>query len=290
MFKGIFTAIVTPFNEDGSLDIRSLEELIEFQIENKITGIVPVGTTGESPTLTADEHIKVVEHTCKIVNGRVKVIAGTGSNNTNEAIELTRLAKASGVDATLQVAPYYNKPTQEGIFRHYKKIAEEVDLPQIVYNIPARTGRNIEVGTITRLAGLPNIVAVKEASGSISQIMEVIEKTPDDFAVLSGDDAITLPLMAAGGTGLISVTSNLYPGLMGDLVEFGLKDDFEGMRELNKKLMPLFRMMGIEQNPLPIKAALAIKGYIKEVYRLPLCELRPDNRKILTDFLKSFKG
>jgi 4-hydroxy-tetrahydrodipicolinate synthase len=290
MFKGIFTAIVTPFNEDGSLDIRSLEELIEFQIENKIAGIVPVGTTGESPTLTVDEHIKVVEHTCKIVNGRVKVIAGTGSNNTNEAIELTRLAKASGVDATLQVAPYYNKPTQEGIFRHYKKIAEEVDLPQIIYNIPARTGRNIEVGTITRLAGLPNIVAVKEASGSISQIMEVIEKTPDDFAVLSGDDAITLPLMAAGGTGLISVTSNLYPGLMGDLVEFGLKDDFEGMRELNKKLMPLFRMMGIEQNPLPIKAALAIRGYIKEVYRLPLCELRPDNRKILADFLKEFKG
>ena len=290
MFKGIFTAIVTPFNEDGSLDIRSLEELIEFQIENKIAGIVPVGTTGESPTLTVDEHIKVVEHTCKTVNGRVKVIAGTGSNNTNEAIELTRLAKASGVDATLQVAPYYNKPTQEGIFRHYKKIAEEVDLPQIIYNIPARTGRNIEVGTITRLAGLPNIVAVKEASGSISQIMEVIEKTPDDFAVLSGDDAITLPLMAAGGTGLISVTSNLYPGLMGDLVEFGLKGDFESMRELNKKLMPLFRMMGIEQNPLPIKAALAIKGYIKEVYRLPLCELRPDNRKILADFLKEFKG
>ena len=290
MFKGIFTAIVTPFNEDGSLDIRSLEELIEFQIENKITGIVPVGTTGESPTLTVDEHIKVVEHTCKTVNGRVKVIAGTGSNNTNEAIELTRSAKASGADATLQVAPYYNKPTQEGIFRHYKKIAEEVDLPQIVYNIPARTGRNIEVGTITRLAGLPNIVAVKEASGSISQIMEVIEKTPDDFAVLSGDDAITLPLMAAGGTGLISVTSNLFPGLMGDLVEFGLKDDFEGMRELNKKLMPLFRMMGIEQNPLPVKAALAMEGYIKEVYRLPLCELRPDNRKILADFLKKFKG
>ena len=290
MFNGIFTAIVTPFNEDGSLDIRSLEELIEFQIENKIAGIVPVGTTGESPTLTVDEHIKVVEHTCKIVSGRVKVIAGTGSNNTNEAIELTRSAKASGVDATLQVAPYYNKPTQEGIFRHYKKIAEEVDLPQIVYNIPARTGRNIEVGTMIRLAGLSNIVAVKEASGSISQIMEVIEKTPDDFAVLSGDDAITLPLMAAGGTGLISVTSNLYPGLMGDLVEFGLKDDFEGMRELNKKLMPMFRMMGIEQNPLPIKAALAIKGYIKEVYRLPLCELRPENRKILADFLKEFKG
>ncbi len=289
MFKGLYTAIVTPFNEDGSLDTRGLEDLIEFQIENNISGIVPVGTTGESPTLSVEEHIKVVEHTCRTVNGRVKVIAGTGSNNTEEAIELTRLAKASGADATLQVAPYYNKPTQEGIFRHYKKIAEEVDLPQIVYNIPARTGRNIEVETMVRLAGLPNVVAVKEASGSISQIMEVIEKTPDDFAVLSGDDAITLPLMAAGGTGLISVASNLYPGPMVDLVEFGIKGDFEGMRKLNKKLMPMFRMMGIEQNPLPIKAALAIKGHIKEVYRLPLCELRPRNRKILADFLEGFK-
>lgn len=289
MFKGLYTAIVTPFNEDGSLDTRGLEDLIEFQIENNISGIVPAGTTGESPTLSVEEHIKVVEHTCRTVNGRVKVIAGTGSNNTEEAIELTRLAKASGADATLQVAPYYNKPTQEGIFRHYKKIAEEVDLPQIVYNIPARTGRNIETETMVRLAGIPNIVAVKEASGSISQIMEVIEKTPDDFAVLSGDDAITLPLMAVGGTGLISVASNLYPGLMADLVEFGIKGDFEGMRKLNKKLMPMFRMMGIEQNPLPIKAALAIKGHIKEVYRLPLCELRPRNRKILADFLEGFK-
>ena len=289
MFKGLYTAIVTPFNEDGSLDARGLEDLIEFQIENNVSGIVPVGTTGESPTLSVEEHIKVIEHTCRTVNKRVKVIAGTGSNNTGEAIELTRLAKASGADATLQVAPYYNKPTQEGIFRHYKKIAEEVDLPQIVYNIPARTGRNIEVETLTRLAGLPNIVAVKEASGSISQIMEVIEKTPDDFAVLSGDDAITLPLMAAGGTGLISVTSNLYPGLMVDLVGYGLKGDFEAMRKLNNKLMPVFRMMGIEQNPLPIKAALAIKGHIKEVYRLPLCELRPRNRKILADFLEGFK-
>ncbi|TET51235.1 MAG: 4-hydroxy-tetrahydrodipicolinate synthase [Actinomycetota bacterium] len=288
MFRGIYTAIVTPFNEDGSLDIKSLEELIEFQIDNNIAGIVPVGTTGESPTLSVEEHIKVIAHTCKTVNGRVKVIAGTGSNNTEEAIELTRRAKESGADATLQVAPYYNKPTQEGIFRHYKKIAEEVDLPQIVYNIPSRTGRNIEVGTMVRLAGLPNIAAVKEASGSIMQIMETIEKTPDDFAVLSGDDAITLPLMAAGGTGLISVASNIYPQLMVDFVDLGLKGDFEGMRKLNKKLMPMFRMMGIEQNPLPVKAALAIKNHINEVYRLPLCELRPENRKKLADFLKSF--
>ncbi|MCJ7666367.1 MAG: 4-hydroxy-tetrahydrodipicolinate synthase [Actinobacteria bacterium] len=289
MFKGLYTAIVTPFNEDGSLDITGLEELIEFQIENNVAGIVPVGTTGESPTLSVEEHIKVIEHTCKTVGGRVKVIAGTGSNNTEEAIVLTRSAKESGADATLQVAPYYNKPTQEGIFRHYKKIAEEVDLPHIIYNIPPRTGRNIEVETMVRLAGIPNIVAVKEASGSIMQIMEVIEKTPDDFAVLSGDDAITLPLIAAGGTGLISVASNLYPGLMVDFVDLGLKGDFEGMRKLNKKLMPLFRMMGIEQNPLPVKAALAIKNYIKEVYRLPLCELMPENRESLADFLKKFK-
>ena len=289
MFKGVYTAIVTPFNEDGSLDISSLEELIEFQIENNIAGIVPVGTTGESPTLSVEEHLKVIEYTCKTVKGRVKVIAGTGSNNTDEAIELTRRAKEYGADATLQVAPYYNKPTQEGIYRHYKKIAEEVDLPHIIYNIPPRTGRNIEVETIVRLAGIPNIVAVKEASGSIMQIMEVIEKTPRDFAVLSGDDAITLPLMAAGGTGLISVASNLYPGLMVKFVDLGIKGDFEGMRKLNNKLMPLFRLMGIEQNPLPVKAALAIKNYIKEVYRLPLCEMMPGNRKILVDFLESFK-
>lgn len=289
MFKGVYTAIVTPFNEDGSLDLESLDRLIEFQIENNIAGIVPVGTTGESPTLSMEEHMKVVAHTCDTVNKRVMVIAGAGSNNTEDAIELAQASKEAGADATLQVAPYYNKPTQEGFYRHYMKIADEVALPHIVYNIPGRTGKNIEVDTMVRLAGHPNIAAVKEASGSIMQMMEVIEKTPDDFSVLSGDDGITLPLTAAGGNGVISVTSNLFPALMNDFAGSGLSGDFKKMRELNNKLMPLFRMMSIEQNPIPIKTALAIKGYVKEVFRLPICELRPENRKKLAVFLKDFK-
>ena len=288
MFKGVYTAIVTPFNKDGSLDLESMEKLIEFQIENKIAGIVPVGTTGESPTLSMEEHIKVVAHTCRTVNKRVQVIAGAGSNNTDEAIELARAAKEAGADATLQVAPYYNKPTQEGFYRHYIKIADEVALPHIIYNIPPRTGKNIEVDTMVRLARHPNIAAVKEASGSIMQIMEIIEKAPEDFTVLSGDDAITLPLIAAGGKGVISVTSNLFPALMNDFAGSGLAGDFESMREFNNKLMPLFRMMGIEQNPIPIKTALAIKGYVKEVFRLPICELGPENREKLAAFLKDF--
>jgi len=288
MFKGVYTAIVTPFNEDGSLDLESLDKLIEFQIENNIAGIVPVGTTGESPTLSMKEHIKVVAHTCSTVNKRVQVIAGAGSNNTKDAIELGKAAKEAGADATLQVAPYYNKPTQEGFYRHYMKIADEVSLPHIIYNIPARTGKNIEVDTIVRLAGHPNITAVKEASGNIMQMMEIIEKTPDDFIVLSGDDGITLPLTAAGGNGVISVTSNLFPSLMNDFAGSGLGGDFERMKELNNKLMPLFRMMSIEQNPIPIKTALALKGYLKEVFRLPLCELRPENREKLAVFLKDF--
>ena len=184
MFKGVYTAIVTPFNEDGSLDLESMEKLIEFQIENKIAGIVPVGTTGESPTLSMEEHIKVVAHTCRTVNKRVQVIAGAGSNNTDEAIELARAAKEAGADATLQVAPYYNKPTQEGFYRHYIKIADEVVLPHIIYNIPPRTGKNIEVDTMVRLARHPNIAAVKEASGSIMQIMEIYEKAPDNFTYI----------------------------------------------------------------------------------------------------------
>jgi len=289
MFKGVYTAIVTPFNEDGSLDLESLDKLIEFQIENNITGIVPVGTTGESPTLSMEEHIEVVAHTCSTVNKRVQIIAGAGSNNTEDAIELGKAAKEAGADATLQVAPYYNKPTQEGFYRHYMKIADEVSLPHIVYNIPARTGKNIEVDTMVRLAEHPNIVAVKEASGNIMQMMEIIEKTPDDFIVLSGDDGITLPLTAAGGNGVISVTSNLFPALMNDFVGSGLMGDLERMRKLNNKLMPLFRMMSIEQNPIPIKTALALKGYVKEVFRLPVCELRPENREKLAVFLKDFR-
>ncbi len=289
MFEGVFTAIVTPFNEDGSLDLESLGRIIEFQIDNNVNGIVPVGTTGESPTLTIEEHIKVVEYTCRKVKKRVKVIAGAGSNNTDEAIELSKAAEKAGADATLQVAPYYNKPTQEGLYRHYIKIADSVHIPHIIYNIPSRTGRNIEVDTMVKLAAHPNIAGVKEASGNIIQMMEIIEKTPNSFAVLSGDDSITLPLTAAGGRGVISVSSNLFPGHMNYFVQSGLKGDFDMMAKLNYKLMPLFRMMCIEQNPIPIKTAMALKGYLKEVFRLPLCGLKPENRGILVKFLEDFK-
>ena len=288
MFKGLYTAIVTPFKEDGSLDLDSLDRLIEFQIDSGIDGIVPVGTTGESPTLSMEEHIEVMRRTCATVNKRIPVIAGAGSNNTREAIELASAARDVGADATLQVAPYYNKPTQEGFYRHYMKIADEVDLPHIVYNIPPRTGKNIETDTMVRLAAHPNIVGVKEASGSIMQMMQVIERAPQDFAVLSGDDGITLPLTAAGGAGLISVSSNVFPGLMKDFVYSGLQGDFDRMRELNYRLQPLFRMMNVEQNPIPVKTALAIKGYVKEVFRLPICGLMPENRKKLEEFLKGY--
>jgi 4-hydroxy-tetrahydrodipicolinate synthase len=289
MFRGVYTAIVTPFADDGSLDLESFDRLIEFQIENGIDGIVPVGTTGESPTLSIEEHIKVIQRTCKTVNKRTLVIAGAGSNNTKEAIELATAAKDAGADGTLQVAPYYNKPTQEGFYRHYIEIADAVDLPHIVYNIPPRTGKNIETDTMIRMAEHQNIVGVKEASGSIIQMMSVIERAPSDFSVLSGDDAITLPLTAAGGMGLISVSSNLFPGLMRDLVHSGLDGDFQKMRDLNYKLQPLFRIMNIEQNPIPIKTALAIKGYVKEIFRLPICGLIPENKKKLESFLADFK-
>ena len=289
MLNGIFTAIVTPFNEDGSLDFKSLDRLIEFQIESGIDGIVPVGTTGESPTLSLEEHIHVIQRTCNTVNKRTIVIAGAGSNNTNEAIKLANAALEAGADATLQVAPYYNKPTQEGFYRHYIKVADEVALPHIIYNIPSRTGKNIEVDTIIKMAGHPNIIGIKEASGSIMQMMQIIEKTPKDFFVLSGDDGITLPLIATGGTGLISVSSNLFPALMKDFVHSGLRGDFYSMKDLNYRLQPLFRMMNIEQNPIPIKTALAINRYVKEVFRLPICELIPENRKKLEEFLTKFE-
>jgi 4-hydroxy-tetrahydrodipicolinate synthase len=288
MFKGLFTAIVTPFNEDGTLDLESLDRLIEFQIKNGIDGIVPVGTTGESPTLSMEEHIKVIKRTCSTVDKRTLVIAGAGSNNTKEAIELATAAREAGADATLQVAPYYNKPTQEGFYRHYIKIAEEIPIPHIVYNIPPRTGKNIETDTMIRLAQHPNIVGVKEASGSIMQMMQVIERAPEGFTVLSGDDAITLPLTAAGGMGLISVSSNVFPALMKDFVHSGLNGDFSTMKDLNYRLQSLFRIMNIEQNPIPVKTALAIKGYVKEVFRLPICELMTENRKKLEVFLSQF--
>lgn len=286
MFKGVFTAIVTPFNEDKNVNEEDLKKLVDFNIENGVSGIVPMGTTGESPTLNHEEHVHVIEVVCKQVNKRVPVIAGTGSNSTREALFMTSRAKDLGAEASLQVAPYYNKPTQEGFYRHFTTIADEVDLPMIVYNIPGRTGKNIETDTIVRLAKHPNIIGVKEASGSLPQMMDVIDKTPDDFIVLSGDDNLTLPLMAAGGKGVISVASNIVPDRMSAMVKAGLDGDFEKMRKLHYELLPLFKVEFIETNPIPIKTALAMKGMIKEIFRLPMCEMGAGNKKKLKTVLK----
>jgi len=289
MFQGVFTAIVTPFNEDKSINKEQLKKLIDFNIENGVSGIVPMGTTGESPTLNHDEHVEVIETVCEHIDKKVTVIAGTGSNSTEEALFMTSRAKELGADASLQVAPYYNKPTQEGFYRHYKTIADKVDLPLIIYNIPGRSGKNIETDTIVRLSEHPNIIGVKEASGSLPQMMDVINRTPDDFIVLSGDDNLTLPLMAAGGKGVISVASNIIPDRMSALVKAGLNGDFEEMRKLHYELLPFFKVEFIETNPIPIKTALAMKGMIKEVFRLPMCEMYPENKKKLEVVLKELK-
>ena len=290
MFKGVFTAIVTPFKEDGDLDEECLKKLIDFNIKNGISGIVPCGTTGESPTLDHNEHGKVIELTVKHVNKRVPVIAGTGSNSTGEAIRLTKHAEQAGADACLLVNPYYNKPTQEGLYRHFKAIADAVEFPCVVYNIKGRTGVNVETSTLMRLAkDCKNIVAVKEASGNLEQIKDVIAQRPEGFSVLSGDDNITLELIKAGGNGVISVASNLVPDRMVAMVKAALNGKFEEAEKLNKELEPLFEAEFIETNPIPIKAALAMKGMCVESYRLPMCELRPENREKLKKVLKEMK-
>ncbi len=286
MFEGVFTAIVTPFTEDGKIDEEALRRLVDFQIEKGISGLVPVGTTGESPTLDHEEHHRVIEIVIDQTKGRVPVIAGTGSNCTEEAIRMTEKAKEAGATASLQVAPYYNKPTQEGFYRHFTAVADAVDIPIIVYNIPGRSGKNIENSTMLELAKHKNIVGVKEASGNINQMMDLILKKPDSFVVLSGDDNLTLPLMALGGKGVISVASNIVPDRMAEFVGAALKRDWDKARKLHYELLPLFRAIFIETNPIPIKAALAMKGMIKETYRLPMCEMTEEHRNTLRDVLK----
>ena len=290
MFKGAITAIVTPFKENGDLDEESLRNLVQFQIKNKIEGIVPCGTTGESPTLDYEEHEKVIEIVIDAAKGKAPVIAGTGSNSTREAIEMTKKAAESGADASLQVCPYYNKPTQEGLYRHFSAIAKAVDIPIIIYNIQGRTGVNMETSTLARLAKEhSSIIGVKEASGNVAQMMEVINELPKSFTVLSGDDNLTLPLMALGGKGVISVASNIIPNEMHELTEFALNGDFEKAAAIHYRMLPLFKGIFIETNPIPIKAALAMKGMIKEAYRLPMCEMKPENKEKLRQILKDLK-
>ncbi|TVQ41250.1 MAG: 4-hydroxy-tetrahydrodipicolinate synthase [Spirochaetaceae bacterium] len=285
MFKGAYTALITPFEADESIDEGAMRALVDMQIEKGIAGLVPVGTTGESPTVTHDENIRVVEIVVKQAAGRVPVIAGTGSNSTREAVDMTRRARDIGADATLQVAPYYNKPNQEGFYQHFSRVADEGGLPVVVYNIPGRTGKNIENETMLRLAKHPQIVAVKEASGSIAQVMDLISQKPADFAVLSGDDNLALPIMLLGGSGVISVASNLIPDRMSTLAALANSGDHEAALRLHYELLPFFRAVFMDTNPIPIKYAMHLAGYAQDVYRLPMCPLAPELKRRLESIL-----
>jgi 4-hydroxy-tetrahydrodipicolinate synthase len=287
MFKGAIVAIVTPFR-NGQVDEEALRELIEFQIANGTDGIVPCGTTGESPTLTHEEHDRVIEITINAVKKRVPVIAGTGSNSTAEALRLTRHAFEAGADGALIVTPYYNKPTQEGLYQHYKLIAESVPIPIVPYNIQSRTGINMSPELVAKLAKIKNIVGIKEASGSIKQMSDVIGLCGDDFDVLSGDDLFTLPLMVMGGKGIISVVSNVAPADMAALVDAVEAKDFAKAKALHHKLSPLIDAMFIEVNPVPVKAALWLMGKIEYEYRLPLCKMADSNLEKLRKAMMNY--
>lgn len=277
MFTGCGTALVTPFRTDQSLDEATLRRLVRRQIDAGINFLVPCGTTGESPTLTRAEHLRVVEITIEEAKGRVPVLGGAGGYNTREVIELAHELEGLGVDGILSVTPYYNKPTQEGLYQHYKAIADATGLPIIVYSVQGRTGVNVEPATLARLAAIPHIVGVKEASGNISQMASVMQQVPAEFIVLSGDDAITIPLMALGGRGLISVAANEIPGEMTQLTQLCLAGDFAGARAVQRQFLPLMEVNFIESNPIPVKAAMALMGLLEPVYRLPLVPPRPEN-------------
>jgi 4-hydroxy-tetrahydrodipicolinate synthase len=278
MFTGTGTALVTPFRTDGSLDATALRALIKRQIDSGIDFLVPCGTTGESPTLTHEEHLRIVEIAVELAMGKVPVLAGAGGYNTAEVIALARELAALGVDGILSVTPYYNKPTQEGLYHHYRAIAEAAPVPIILYSVQGRTGVNIEPATVKRLAQIENIIGIKEASGNISQMAAILNAVPDDFIVLSGDDAITLPLIALGGRGVISVVSNEIPAEMSQLTRLALRGDFEGAREIHRRYHPLMEVNFVESNPIPVKAALAEMGLLEPVWRLPLVAPKAENQ------------
>ena len=286
MFTGTYTALVTPFNRDGSVDYGKLRALVEWQIAEGVDGVVPVGTTGESPTLEYDEHHRVIGEVAQAAAGRIKVIAGTGANSTAEALMLTREALAQGVDGTLQVCPYYNKPSQEGLYRHFSSVAD-LGLPVVLYNIPGRSGREIAVETVARLAGHGKIVAIKEAGGSVERVSAIIDAC--DLTVLSGDDMLTLPMMSVGAQGVVSVASNLVPRLVGDLVRAATRGDLAAAGCLHARLYHLFRDLFIDTNPVPVKCAMAMTGRIEEVYRLPLCETSDKVRQQLRQTLRELQ-
>ncbi len=283
--KGCGTALVTPFLPDGSLDREGLTSLVEWQISEGVHFLVPCGTTGESVTLAHDEYLTVAGIAVQTARGRVPVVAGAGGNNTAKVIELIGDLRKLGVDGILSVSPYYNKPTQEGIYQHFRAVAESTDLPIIVYNVPGRTGSNIVPDTLLRLAEIPNIRGVKEASGDISQVGDICTRAPADFRILSGDDSLTLPLIALGGHGVISVASNEVPGMMSKLVAACLDGRWEEARSWNKKLYPLMKVNFVESNPIPVKAAMAMMGKIHEAYRLPLVTISEGGRAKLSAVL-----
>jgi 4-hydroxy-tetrahydrodipicolinate synthase len=288
MIHGSIVAIVTPF-KNGKIDEKSLKDLIEFQIENGTHGIVPCGTTGESPTLSHEEHEYVVELTVKAVKKRIPVVAGTGSNSTEEAIRLTKFAEKVGADAALLVVPYYNKPTQEGLYIHFKQIASEVNIPIILYNIPGRSGVNMNPETIARLArDCKNIIGVKEASGSVQQASKILYLCGIDFILLSGEDALNFPLLAIGGRGFITVTANVAPRDVAELYNSYARGEFNQARELHYKLFPLNEALFLETNPIPVKVALSVMGKVRDEFRLPLCSMSPGNLEKLKTALKEY--
>jgi 4-hydroxy-tetrahydrodipicolinate synthase len=276
--RGCGTALVTPFRQDGSVDEAALRRLVQFQLRGGIDFLVPCGTTGETPTLEHGEYLGVIRVVREETGGKVPIIPGVGGNNTKKVCDLAAEVRPLGVQGILSVAPYYNKPTQEGLYQHFKAIAESTDLPVILYNVPGRTSANLEPATVGRLSKIPNIVGIKEASGSIVQQMEVLNAVEPGFRVLSGDDAFTFPLMALGGVGVISVVSNEIPGPMVRLTHLLLEGKYDEARKLNAQLLPLMQVNFIETNPIPVKAALAMMGLIEEVYRLPLVPMKPENR------------
>lgn len=286
MLSGAYTAIVTPFNRDGSVDFGQLRELVEMQASAGISGLAPVGTTGESPTLDYQEHYKVIDETIRAAKGRIKILAGTGANSTAEALDLTRHAMESGADATLQVSPYYNKPNQEGLVRHFSAIAD-LGLPVVLYNIPGRTGREISVDTVVKLSEHPNIVAIKEAGGSVERVSAITRRCR--ISVLSGDDSLTLPMMAVGARGVISVASNIVPKPVIKMTRLALENKFAEARKIHLKYYRLFCDLFIDTNPIPVKAAMAMMGLAREVYRLPLCPMSPQLKEQLRECLEELK-
>ncbi|MFN0159377.1 MAG: 4-hydroxy-tetrahydrodipicolinate synthase [Bacteroidota bacterium] len=290
LFKGTATAMVTPFKKGGSVDETALRDLVDLQIKGGVEALVPVGSTGEGATLSSTEQASVIEVVVDQVRGRVPVIAGASSNDTARAVTLAKKAKECGADAILSVAPFYNKPTQEGIFRHFSAIADAVDIPIVIYNVPGRTASNIEATTVCRLAGeIPHLAGVKEASANLPQIMEIIEQRPEGFGVWSGDDNLALPLIALGANGIISVVSNEVPKLFSDMVRYALKGKYDKARELHYRLLPFMNINFIESNPIPVKAAMAMMGLLEEEYRLPLVHLSESARPKLEKCLRDLK-